>query len=323
MVQTNIEVEALPREQPWFKGSYYEKLLDTGYVYEHGLPFSMLLARNIDDLIERIRKKKASLIIVDGGVGEGKTTEGVHLGDYVNVKYGDRVPIDLKGPQMAMGGKEFGEKLIMCHDKNLLVIMYDEAGDFDKKTTLSRFNRNLMRIFEMYRGFRILVIICLPRFYKLENELFDLGIPRLLIHCENRTENTGNFRAFDLEQMYYIKHHAMKIIVKPKCYDFGMCNFHGHFLDLPPERSRELDAVSVASKRRETKKAVYDVKGRVNIEQIKAHFGMSTRWVRMKLKDLEGEEIMADVVTFEKKKYYKKEVLQLIAEQEDALADGR
>lgn len=320
MTQTIIQIPTPACQQPWFKGSYYEKLLGTRYVYEHGLPFSNLLAINIDDLIDRIRRKKASLLIVDGGVGEGKTTEGVHLADYVNIKYGNGQPVDFRGPQMAMGGKEFGEKLLVCHDKGLLVILYDEAGDFDKKTTLSRFNRNLMRIFEMYRGFKILVILCLPRFYKLENELFDLGIPRLLVHCEDRTENQGNFRAFDLEQMYYIKHHAAKIIVKPKCYDFGMTNFHGHFLDLPPERSHDLDAVSIASKRRETKKTVYDVKGRVDIEQIKAHFGMSTRWVRMKLKELEGEEIMTDVVTFEKKKYYKKEILELIAELEDALA---
>lgn len=288
---------------------YYEGLAGTPYVYDHGLPFRQLLAENIDDLMDRIRKKKASLLIVDGGVGEGKTTLGVHLADYVNIKYGTGKPVDFKGAQMAMGGAEFGEKLLQCHDQKLLVIVYDEAGDFDKKTTLSQFNRRLMRIFEMYRGFKILVILCLPRFYKLENELFDLGIPRMLVHCENRTENQGNFRVFDLEQMYYIKHHAMKIIVKPKCYDFGMSNFQGHFLDLPQERSRELDAVSVANKRRETKKTVYDVKGRLSVEQIAKHFGMSTKWVRLRLKEVED---LGDVVTFEKRKWYRKEIIEQI-----------
>jgi len=292
---------------------YYETLRGTPFVYDHGLPFRELLAKNIDDLMERIRKKKASLLIVDGGVGEGKTTLGVHLADYVNIRYGTGKPVDFRGAQMAMGGKEFGEKLIQCHDEKLLVILYDEAGDFDKKTTLSNFNRRLMRIFEMYRGFKILVILALPRFYKLENELFDLGIPRMLVHCEDRTEGQGNFRVFDLEQMYYIKHHAMKIIVKPKCYDFGMSNFQGHFLDLPPERSRDLDAVSVASKRRETKKTVFDVKGRFSVELIAKHFGMSIRWVRLKLKEVED---VGDVVTFERKKWYRKEILQQIEELE-------
>lgn len=288
---------------------YYEGLNDSSYLYPHGLPFSEILAQNIDDLIERIRKKKASLLIVDGGVGEGKTTLGVHIADYVNIKYGTGRPVDFRGSQMAMGGKEFGEKLIKCHDEKLLVIVYDEAGDFDKKTTLSRFNRQLMRIFEMYRGFKILVILCLPRFYKLENELFDLGIPRLLIHCEDRTENQGNFRAFDLEQMYYIKHWAAKIIVKPKCYDNGMPNFYGHFLDLPTDRSRDLDAVSVASKRQETKKTVFDVKGRLDIELLAKHFGMSTAWVGLKIKALGS---VVDVVTVDRRKWYHKNIIKMI-----------
>lgn len=311
-------MEAVVREQDWFKGSYYDDLLGKGLVYDHGLPFRQLLADNVDDLMDRITKKKASLIVVDGGVGEGKTTLGAHLADYVNIKYGSGEPIDFKGPQMAMGGKDFGEKLLVCHDQKLLVILYDEAGDLDKKTTLSRFNRNLMRIFEMYRGFRILVILCLPRFYKLENELLDLGIWRMTIHCEDRTDNQGNFRVYDIEQTYYIKYHATKIIVKPKCYDFGMSNFQGHFLDLPPKRSKELDAVSIASKRKETKKTVYDVKGRVTVQDIAKHFGMSVRWARLRLNEIrEIEDIDRDVVTFERKKWYKKEVLKMIEELEE------
>lgn len=297
------------KDEPWWKGSYYERMAAEDMVYAHGLPFRQLLAENIDDLINRIKKKKAALLIVDGGVGEGKTTLGVHLADYVNVRYGDGKPLDFRGPQMAMGGKEFGEKLLECHDKGLLVIVYDEAGDFDKKTTLSRFNRNLMRIFEMYRGFKILVILCLPRFYKLENELFDLGIPRMLVHCEDRGQNYGNFRVFDLEQMYYIKHHATKIIVKPKCYDFGNHSFQGQFLDLPADRSKDLDEVSVASKRKEAKKTIYDVKGRYTLKEIAHHYGKSVQWARDRLKEI-GK--IDDVTTFERTKYYPKEVLSLI-----------
>lgn len=313
-------------EQEWYAGSYYDDCRKRGavyypelklwkpLVYDHGLPFRQLLADNMDDLIERIQKRKASLVVIDGSVGEGKTSLGTHLGDYINIRYGNGKPLDFKGPQMAMGGKEFGEKLLVCHDQKLLVIIYDEAGDLDKKTTLTRFNRNLMRIFEMYRGFRILVILCLPRFYKLENELLDLGIWRMTIHCEDRTERQGNFRVFDIEQTYYIKHYAQKIIVKPKCYDFGMSSFQGHFLDLPPERSKELDAISVAAKRRETKKTVYDVKDRLTLEQVAKHFGKSTRWVLKVIKEL-GEE--PDVKLFERKKWYKKDVLKQIEAWED------
>ena len=290
-----------------------EAAAEETFVYDHGLPFSSVLALSIDSLMDRIKRNKASMILIDGNVGEGKTTLGVHVGDYVNKRFGSGTMIDLHG-QLAMGGKDFGEKLLICHDKKEVVLIYDESGDFDKKTTISRFNRNLMRIFEMYRGFKILIILCLPKFYKLENELFEIGIPRMLLHVEDRSMRQGNFRAFDLEQMYYIKHHAQKIIVKPKCYDFGIPNFYGHFLDLPPDRSAELDRISVANKRKEVKKTVYDVKNRVTLEMIAKHFGVSTFWVRQRLKMLDD---IGDVKIFEKKKWYEKTILERIEELEE------
>ena len=315
--------------QSWFKGSYYERLLERGevyyseigiykrLVYDHGLPFRQLLADNIDDLMSRINRKKASLLVIDGSVGEGKTTLGLHLGNYVNIRYGSGVPIDPRGPQLALGGKEFSQKIIVCHDQNYKVIIYDEAGDLDKKTTLSKFNRQLMHIFEMYRGFKIMVILCLPRFYKLENELLDLGVWRMTIHCEDRSERQGSFRVYDIEQTYYIKNSATKIIVKPKCYDHGMSNFQGHFLDLPPEESRELDAVSVAAKRKETKKLVYDVKDRLTIYDIAKQFGKTSRWVLLRLKEVDD---IGEVKRFERKKYYDQSIIQKIKSLEEGKA---
>jgi len=302
------------KEQEWFRGSYYEKLFLQGMTYDHGLPFRQLLADNIDDLMGRIKRNKASLIVIDGSVGEGKTTLGKHLGNYVNVRYGTGKPVDVRGPQLALGGTDFGEKILACHDQKLLVIVYDEAGDLDKKTTLSRFNRNIMRVFEMYRGFKILVILCLPRFYKLENELLDLGVWRMTLHCEDRTENQGNFRAYDIEQTYYIKHYAAKIVVKPRCYDFGFSNFQGHFLDLPKEESEELSIVSLAAKRNETKKTVYDVKGRLSVEHIAQHFGRGHTWVTGQLKNV-GD--LGDVKVYNHKRWYTQDIIRKIEEQRE------
>lgn len=305
------------REQDWWTGSYYEALYHRGLVYDHGLPFRQLLADNVDDLMVRIQRGKASLLVIDGGVGEGKTTLGKHLGTYVNIRYGSGKPLDIRGPQLAMGGTNFQENILLCHDNRLPVLLYDEAGDLDKKTTLSKFNRNLMRIFEMYRGFKILVILCLPRFYKLENELLDLGVWRMTVHCEDRTDRQGNFRAYDIEQTYYIKHFAQKIVVKPKCYDFGMSNFQGHFLNLPPEEAKDLDAVSTAAKRSETKKTVYQIKDRVPLETIMSHFGKSQRWVYNKLKEIDD---IGSVRMHEHKKFYEKNIIRKIEELEEANA---
>lgn len=307
--QTSDEFEPLDN-------TYYAKLSGTRYLYDHGLPFSKTLLPSVHALMERIRKKKASMIIIDGGVGEGKTTLAIHIADYLNIRYGNGQPVALDAAhvQLSLGGKDFQEKILICHDLKLVVLVYDEAGDLDKKTTLSKFNRELMRVFEMYRGFRILVIIALPRFYKLENELFDNGIPRMLLHTENRSERQGNWRAFDLEQMYYIKHHAAKIIVKPKCYDFGMPNFYGHFLDLPPDRSKMLDELSTANKRKEIKKIAHDVKGRYSLKMIAQHFDRTPRWVNSRLAELDD---VGEVKIFEKAKWYDKSIIQKIEQLED------
>lgn len=303
-------------KQVAMKLGYYESLVGTPWLYPHELPFGKVLVASLDTLMDRINKNKASVIVIDGNVGYGKTTLGVHVADYVSIHYGNGSPIELDNEhvQLAVGGKDFGEKLLVCHDRKLCVLVYDEAGDFDKKTTISRFNRSLMRIFEMYRGFKILIIICLPRFYKLENEIFELGILRMLIHIDDRSDHQGDFRVFDLEQMFYIKHQAGKIIVKPKCYDYGIPNFFGHFLDLPPGRSAALDRIGIAAKRRETKKTVYDVKNRVTLEMMMRHFGMSRRWVITKLREIDD---VGEIKIFERRKYYEKEILDKIAELEN------
>ena len=67
------------------------------------LPFSEVLAWNLDTLDDRIfRMNKAALIVLDGGVGEGKTTLAVHCVDYINKKHGL--------PEMDIPAKERSEE---------------------------------------------------------------------------------------------------------------------------------------------------------------------------------------------------------------------
>jgi len=91
-------------------------MAETKHLYKHGLPFSEKLAENIRDLIDRIKFNKASMIIVDGGVGEGKTTLMVEIADYVNSLYGfQEIKLELKDhPQLALGGTSFLKQLRVC-----------------------------------------------------------------------------------------------------------------------------------------------------------------------------------------------------------------
>jgi len=106
-----------------------------------------LLCKNIDTQIKRVKNKMASLIIIDGGVGSGKTHSGVSIADYINI-----TEIDLKN-QVGLGGEDFEKKLKWCVENNKKVILYDEAGDFSRRGAITGFNKRLNRIFETYRTF--------------------------------------------------------------------------------------------------------------------------------------------------------------------------
>src|SRR6056297_340250 len=87
-------------------------------------PFSTdWVKRDLDKLKYRIEIGKASLLIVDGAIGEGKTTLATHLCS----SFQGHSVYYLK--QYAMGGQQFQEKLQLCIDSKLKVIIYDEAGD--------------------------------------------------------------------------------------------------------------------------------------------------------------------------------------------------
>jgi hypothetical protein len=252
------------------------------FLYDNRLPFSTGLDINLQDLKARVELNKASLIINAGGVGEGKTTLSVHEADYINKLYG-LPPIDINGCQLAQGGTNFLQKLRQCYEKKLPCIVYDEAGDFSRRGSLTQFNAMLNRTFETFRAFRCIVILALPNFMVLDNLLFDNEIPRLLLLCNNRTMNMGNYAGYSLEGMTWIKKYFMRYKDKKfaiKCVD---PNFYGHFLDLPPERSRELDIVSTKNKLSTLRKAEIKIDGLLSAVDLANKLNKTPKWVKVNL----------------------------------------
>jgi len=172
----------------------------TAKLYKNGLPFSDILSENIKDLQDRVHSRKASLVIVDGGVGEGKTTLVIHILDYIN-KINKLPPIDIKGPQLAVGGVDFLRKMRTCHEDKLPCVGYDEAGDFSRRGSLTQFNAMINRTFETFRAFRCIVVMALPTFNVLDQDLIDKNIPRLFLHLKDRGKNYGNFEGYSLYRL--------------------------------------------------------------------------------------------------------------------------
>jgi len=274
------------------------------YTYDNGLPFSNVLDKNLDDLKKRIKLNKASMLIIDGAVGEGKTTLAVHCAEYFT-------GTQLEFPkQLGMGGEQFQEKLQICVDSKLLVVIYDEAGDFNSRGALTKFNQMLNRIFDTYRTFKILVIIVLPNFAVLDNSLFQKQIPRLLLHCHSRNNRYGNYSGYSLYRMYYLKKYMREITVTPQAYSRTRPNFVGHFLDVTPERSKELDQYSTEGKRQVLTDNIIENRGLVDLQGIAKAVGKSTRWVQKKISELNFEHN----TTFKRKKYYDKDIINIILE---------
>lgn len=253
------------------------------HLYKNGLPFGQKLAENLDDQIKRIEGKKASLIIIDGGVGEGKTTLAVHVADYIQ---GEKIQLNKEGIQYAMGGPDFTKKLRLCHAEGRAVCIYDEAGDFNKRGALTKFNAMLNRTFETYRAFKIIVIVCLPTFNVLDNDIFDKNIPRLLIHCTGRGENYGNFYSYSLYRMMYVRDKMKKLVVKSFAYNLVQANFYGQFLDIEPSRSKALDLLSTAGKTKELMAAEIKMDGLITYQEISFKLSRSLLWCRLAISKL-------------------------------------
>ena len=209
----------------------------------------LVLKKNLDKQTQRIGDRKASLIIIDGAVGSGKTHSGVEIADYFNI-----TNIDLK-KQYGIGGEEFEQKLKICVDQKLKVIIYDEAGDFSRRGAITKFNARLNRIFETYRTFEIIVILILPCMDILDGQLLVNKIPRMLINCHNKKQGKyTRFRAYSLYRMFWLKKYFKDLTVKPQAYTKVRPNFRGYFRPINPERALEIDEISGKGKRAELNK---------------------------------------------------------------------
>lgn len=241
------------------------------------------LAFNLDKQKQRVFEDGfASLILVDGGVGKGKTTMDVHIADYLTGR-----PIKFE-EQLRMGGEDFIKGLRICYDKGHIVAAYDESGDFNKRGTLSRLNATLNRVFEIYRAFKIIVILSLPTMLKLDQGLFESNLPRMLIHIEKRDRNQGTFCVYDLPRMMWIRARAAdkRVVIKNKAYQMVQPNFRGHFLNLSDERSKELSAYSTKGKLDLVDLVSIKGEGLLTYQELAVKLDRNHIWVRQKISKL-------------------------------------
>jgi len=292
--------------------------------YKHGLYFSEILAENINDLISRVNNNKASLLIISGGVGEGKTTLLVHILDYINKMKG-LPPIDLsvkESVQLSMGGADFLHKLRLCHEQGFPCIGYDEAGDFTKRGALTHFNAMMNRTFDTFRAFKIIVVMALPNFNVLDQDLIDKKIPRLLLNLKERTNSQGNFQGYSLYRIDLLKAYMKSMKIKNYAFVKVKPNIYGHFLDLPKDRSDLLDKLSTINKLDILRSNEVAIQGLLNYQQLAKRTYRSVPWVRLVVNKLQ----LKPVRIIKKVMYFDEDTLNILnqyAEEKSERPDRR
>ena len=272
--------------------------------WENGLKIDSTLDLNLGECIKRIRSKKASLIIIDGGVGEGKTTLGticaMRLATQLNQKF------DIK-EQVRQGGSDFLKGMDWAVTNKRNVIVYDEAGDFNTRASLTYFNQTMNRVFETYRALGIIVILCLPSFADVDTSLMKKKISRMLIHCYDRNSQYGCYKVYSLWRMWYLKAKFSKVTVPDDAFRMVSPNFFGRFRDLDPKDSEALEAHSIKGKKDIIRKGMLQERGMLPIKTIAQKTGYSIETIRryIKRKKLKGEKYGATL-------YYHKEIVENI-----------
>jgi hypothetical protein len=224
------------------------------YHYENGLPFTESLKT---DVLVPITTKKRGIgcIIIDGVPGSGKTTLAVEICDY---NEGKKISLDKNShPQIAMGGSELIEKALLCHELDLHNIIYDEAGDFSKRSAITNFNKTLINFFEKCRALRINIFICIPNVCFLDNALFGIGVIDGLIHCYEKEENYTRFGVYDTESLGWLRYQSTKWPHHPwKAYHLCHPYMRGEFLPLSPDRDLLLNQLSTGDKVKSIRKSI-------------------------------------------------------------------
>jgi len=272
--------------------------------WSNGLKIDSTLDKNLQGCINRIRSKKASLIVIDGGVGEGKTTLGVICGMSIAEKLNQDFNIK---EQVRQGGGDFLKGMDWCVTNKRNVIVYDEAGDFNTRASLTYFNQNMNRVFETYRALGIIVILCLPSFADVDTSLMKKKISRMLIHCYSRTNTYGNYKVYSLWRMWYLKQKFSKVIVPDDAFRMVSPNFFGRFRDLDPADSEALETHSIKGKKDIIRKGMLQERGLLPIKTIAQKTGYSIETIRryIKRKKMKGEKYGATL-------YFHREIIENI-----------
>lgn len=246
-----------------------------------GAFYSPQMNENLEFCKGLVAKNKPVVIVIDGGLGEGKTTLAVECADWIN---GKAYPF---AELLGMGGQEF-IKIFDAEKIKKSCVIYDEAGDYGRRGAMTKFNRDLGRIFETFRAFKVIVLIVLPRFWWLDSKIYELGVVQMIIHCYGRKQNYGRYSVWFPDTLDWLLSRSQKLrklgLPQKLCYGGVSPNQRGLFRDLSVERSRQLTKYGLQGKEMISQESVFSSQGLMSLKQICFKTGRSYQWVQRALR---------------------------------------
>lgn len=262
-----------------------------------------LITRDLNNFHRLIfQDNEAALIVIDGFVGSGKTSIAYNLAE----RFQQNGPIDLN-IQYANGSEEFIKKIVQCKEQNKEVIIFDEASDFGTRSSMTGLNRRVNEVFNQYRAFKILVIMCLPSVSFIDRQLFRKGVFRLLIHINKKVNGKYAIcKVYSAVQTEFILLRMSKFKANIEiAYNSQKSLYKVEFPPLCAEDDKKLAKLSIKSK----VERITDITGYITYKTIAQKLGRSQIWARQKIKSLTikpermlGQKKFFDVSVIEKLK---------------------
>jgi len=152
---------------------------------------------------------------------------------------------------------------------------------------MTRLNKLLNRVFEVFRATKIMLIICIPSIQDLDDSQLKKGLVRFLVNCYGRTDRPySKFRVYDIERIFYIKRYMSKEVVPAKGYTRVVPNFQGYFKDLDTEDRKQLKLLDLRDKKGILKEKYFESKGLVSAQDIVKETGYTYTTVMNKLRSI-------------------------------------
>lgn len=281
--------------------------------FKNGLPWNTgmhkdykedILYFNLTQWIKRIKGKKAAFIVIDGTVGEGKTTLATHILN-IAMQIWNNNKEDIKFKDYLYTGKEeFIAGLNEQLSNNRHGILYDEAGDYNKQTYRTNQGIEVSRNFEICRVYKLFTILTLPSFFDLPNHLFTSNYVRAVIHCHSRTMSHGKFSLYSLPTCLYMRDYAQKHTAKRnQAYSIFQPNFRGNWYNHTPEKDKELEDLTMKKKLDISIQTSVRLNDWTNYKEITRETGYTQKHIRNTLKEMKIEpvKIIRKVKYFDKK----------------------